>query len=84
VPLLMPALCSAWIWIALLSFRELTMGVLIYSPASITLPLVSWSLWLSGFFNQAAAVSLLIIGCLCPLVLIYFYVSRKTAPMFYR
>jgi iron(III) transport system permease protein len=78
LPLLRPALLSAWIWVALLCFRELTMAVLLFSPESVTLPLVIWSLWLSGSFNQAAAITLVVMACLVPLILVYFYVGRRT------
>jgi ABC-type Fe3+ transport system permease subunit len=54
------------------------MAVLLFSPASVTLPLVIWSLWLSGQLNQAAAITLVVVGCLLPLILLYFYAGRRT------
>jgi iron(III) transport system permease protein len=77
LPLLRPALLSVWIWVALLCFRELTMAVLLFSPASVTLPLVIWNLWLSGQLNQAAAITLVVVACLVPLILLYFYAGRR-------
>jgi iron(III) transport system permease protein len=77
LPLLRPALLSVWIWVALLCFRELTMAVLLFSPASVTLPLVIWNLWLSGQLNQAAAITLAVVGCLVPLILLYFHLGRR-------
>ena len=77
LPLLRPALLSVWIWVALLCFRELTMAVLLFSPQSVTLPLVIWNLWLSGQLNQAAAIALVVVACLLPLILLYFYVGRR-------
>jgi iron(III) transport system permease protein len=84
LPLLRPTLLSAWIWIALLCFRELTMAVLLFSPASVTLPLVIWNLLQSGKFTQAAAVTLVVIACLLPLLLLYFYVGRRRELAGYR
>jgi len=84
LPLLRPSLLSAWLWIALLCFRELTMAVLLFSPQSVTLPLVIWSLWLSGTFTQAAAVTLVVIACLVPLMVLYFYVGRRLDSEAYR
>ncbi len=77
LPLLRPALASVWIWVALLCFRELTMAVLLFSPSSVTLPLVIWNLWLSGQLNQAAAITLVVVGCLTPLILLYFCLGRR-------
>ena len=50
----------------------------------MTLPLVIWSLWLSGTFTQAAAVTLVVIVCLVPLMLLYFYVGRRLDSEAYR
>ena len=48
LPLLAPTLLYAWLWIALLTFRELTLAVILTSSTNTTLPVVIWSLWLGG------------------------------------
>jgi iron(III) transport system permease protein len=72
VPLLIPAMVNLWIWNALLSYRELTMAAFMVTQDNITLPVVVWSLWNSGAPGQAAAVSLLLVAALVPLVAIYW------------
>ena len=47
LPLLKPALVYAWLWMALLCYRELTMAsVLVTNQNNVTLPMIVWGLWL--------------------------------------
>jgi len=79
LPLLKPALVYAWLWMALLCYRELTMAsVLVTNQNNVTLPMVVWGLWLGGSLNQAAAANLVILAFMMPLVLIYFAFGRRT------
>ncbi|SRR5579884_143 len=71
-PLLRPAFVYAWLWLALLTVRELTLSTLLFSPRNITLSVVSWSLFSAGQLGQSAAVGLLLMCCLLPLVLLYY------------
>jgi len=41
-------LLYAWLWIALLVFRELTLAVMLSTADNITFPVVVWSLWLGA------------------------------------
>jgi iron(III) transport system permease protein len=78
IPLLKPALVYAWIWMALLCYRELTMAsVLVTSQANVTLPMIVWGLWLGGSLNQAAAANLVVLICMLPIVLLYFIFGRR-------
>jgi iron(III) transport system permease protein len=79
IPLLKPALVYAWIWMALLCYRELTMAsVLVTSQANVTLPMIVWGLWLGGSLNQAAAANLVVLICMLPVVLLYFVFGRRS------
>jgi iron(III) transport system permease protein len=80
VPLLRPALLYAWLFLALFSFRELTVAVLLFSPRNITLPVVVWSLFNAGNISQASAVSLVMMAILLPLVLLYMRLGGGNAP----
>lgn len=80
VPLLRPALVYAWLFLALLSFRELTVATLLLSPKNITLPAVVWSLFNAGNISQASAVSLVMMGILLPLVLMYMRLGGSGPP----
>jgi len=80
VPLLRPALLYAWLFLALISFRELTVATMLFSPKNITLPVVVWSLFSAGNISQASAVSLVMMAILLPLVLIYMRLGGGNAP----
>jgi iron(III) transport system permease protein len=79
LPLLKPALVYAWLWMALLCYRELTMAsVLVTNQNNVTLPMIVWGLWLGGSLNQAAAANLVILVFMFPVVLLYLTVGRRS------
>jgi iron(III) transport system permease protein len=79
LPLLKPTLVYAWLWMALLCYRELTMAsVLVTNQNNVTLPMIVWGLWLGGSLNQAAAANLVILTFMLPLLLIYLTFGRKS------
>jgi iron(III) transport system permease protein len=71
VPLLTPAFLYGGLSLGLLTFRELTLATMLFSPDNITLSVVVWSLFHSGNLAQAAAVTLIMMLMLLPLVFIY-------------
>jgi len=78
VPLLKPALLYAWLWMALLCYRELTMAsVLVTSGHNVTLPMIVWSLWLGGSLNQAAAANLVVLAVMLPAISLYFIFAGR-------
>jgi iron(III) transport system permease protein len=77
MPLLTPTLIYAWLWIALLVYRELILAVILTTRDNLTLPVVVWSLWASGGFGQAAAVTLMLMALMIPLIILYWWVMRK-------
>ena len=77
VPLLKPAMMYAWIWMALLTYRELTLPVLLSSNDNLPLAVVVWNLWLSGQFGEASAVAVLMLVVMMPLVFGGFWVTRR-------
>ena len=77
MPLLTPTLLYAWLWIALITFRELTLAVVLTTRDNITLPFIIWNMWTSGAFGNAAALSIVLLGLMLPLVTLYWYVARR-------
>ena len=59
-PLLAPALFSAWFWVLLLSFREVTIAVMLTSANSMVLPVQVWNLWNTVSPNQAAVAAMML------------------------
>jgi iron(III) transport system permease protein len=77
VPLVWPALLNGWLWMALLTYRELTLASILFSAANVTLPVVVWSTWQTGQQGTAAAISVLMMCILTPLVALYWTVGRR-------
>jgi iron(III) transport system permease protein len=78
VPLLAPTMIYAWVWMALLTFRELTLAVILTTKDNLTLPVVVWSMWSSGDYGAASAITLLLICLMVPLTAGYWWAVRKT------
>jgi len=77
IPLLTPAMMYAWLWIALLSYRELTMATVLGGPESLTLSVVVFGLWTVGGMGASSALTVIVVLCLAPLLAIYWYISRR-------
>ena len=76
-PLLAPTLLYAWLWIALMCYRELTLAVLITKFENMTLPVLIWSTWATGQQGTAAALGLIMLVSMVPLVILYWIVARR-------
>jgi iron(III) transport system permease protein len=81
LPLLAPTLFYAWLWIALLVFRELTLAVLLSTSENITFPVVVWSLWLAGGLGPSSALATVMLILITPLIAIYWFIARRQAPL---
>lgn len=60
VPLIMPALLAGWIYVFLITFKELSIALLLYSPGSQVVAVTIWELWDNGHVGELAAFSLII------------------------
>jgi iron(III) transport system permease protein len=76
IPLLAPTLLYAWLWIALLVFRELTLAVILTTSGNITLPMVVWALWLGGGLGQSSALATVMLVLMTPAVALYWILAR--------
>ena len=77
VPLLAPTLLYAWLWIALLTIRELTLAVILTSRGNITLSVEIWNLWNAGGLGNAAALALIMVAMMLPLVVLYWAWAKR-------
>lgn len=68
LPLLMPGLVAGWIYIVMVSVRELSSSILLYSPGSEVLSIVIWEQWENGQFTELTALGVLMIVMLVVLV----------------
>jgi iron(III) transport system permease protein len=60
VPLILPALLAGWIYVFLITFKELSIALLLYSPGSQVVAVTIWELWDNGHVGELAAFSLVI------------------------
>jgi iron(III) transport system permease protein len=77
LPLIAPTLLYAWLWIALLTFRELALAVLLSTADNLTFPLVVWSLWLGGGLGQASALAVVMLLMMTPMIAVYWLLARR-------
>jgi iron(III) transport system permease protein len=77
LPILRPTVLSVWAWTAVLVYRELTVAVFLVGQDSVTLPAAIWSFWAAGGRNQAAAVTLVMIALVAPLLMVFWSFARR-------
>jgi len=77
LPLLAPTLLYAWLWIALLTFRELTLAVILSTADNLTFPVVVWDLWLGGGLGQASALAIVMLLIMTPMIAVYWFFARR-------
>jgi len=82
LPLLTPAISYAWIWIALLSYRELTLPSLLSTTENEPLSVVVWGLISSSSYGASSAVAIIMLGLMIPVLALYWAIARRvgTAP----
>jgi iron(III) transport system permease protein len=78
-PLLRPSLGYAFIWIALLTYRELTVPVLLSTNDNLPLSVEIWNLWTASQFAPASAIVVIMLVAMMPLIYLGFWVSRGRA-----
>ncbi|MDP2659361.1 MAG: iron ABC transporter permease [Dehalococcoidia bacterium] len=59
IPLMRPGLLAAGVYVALLSVRELSSAVLLWSPGSEVLSVQAWEMWEDGSDVQLAALGIM-------------------------
>jgi iron(III) transport system permease protein len=79
VPLMMPALFAGWINVFLITVRELTVALLLYSPGSQVIAITFWELWGNGQVPQLAAFSVTVCVGLVAMAILFHRVSLRFA-----
>ena len=77
LPLLKPGLVAGWIYIVIVSIRELAASILLYSPGTEVVSIVIWELWENGQYVELSALGVLFIIALFILVMLAQYAGRK-------
>lgn len=77
LPLLMPGLVAGWIYIVIVSVRELSSTIILYSPGKEVLSILIWEMNQNGEFPQLAALGTMMIGALVVLVTVAYKLGAK-------
>jgi iron(III) transport system permease protein len=77
LPLLKPGLVAGWIYVMIVSIRELSTSILLYSPDTRVVSIVIWELWENGQYVELSALGVLFILSLFMLVLIARWIGGK-------
>ena len=77
LPLLVPGFVAGWIYIFVVSFRELGSSVLLYSPGREVLSIAIWQEWNDGLLPQLSALGVMLVGFLVVLVAIAYRLGAR-------
>jgi iron(III) transport system permease protein len=77
LPLLKPGLVAGWIYIMIVSIRELSSSILLYSPGNEVLSILIWELWENGQYVELSALGVMFIIALFVLVMLAQWVGSK-------
>lgn len=77
LPLLVPGFIAGWIYIFVVSFRELGSSVLLYSPGREVLSIAIWQQWNDGLLPQLSALGVMLVGFLVVLVAVAYKLGAR-------
>jgi iron(III) transport system permease protein len=77
LPLLKPGLVAGWIYIAIVSLRELSSSILLYSPGTEVVSIMIWELWENGQYVELSALGVMLIVLLFALVMTAQYLGSR-------
>lgn len=77
LPLLKPGLVAGWIYVMIVSIRELSSSILLYSPGTEVISIVVWELWENGQYVELSALGVLFILALFFLVMLAQWIGSK-------
>jgi len=77
LPLLKPGLMAGWIYIMIVSIRELSSSILLYSPGTEVISIMIWELWQNGQYVELSALGVMFIALLLVLVVLARFAGSK-------
>ncbi|WP_426243440.1 ABC transporter permease [Nocardioides sp. LHG3406-4] len=77
VPTILPGLLSGWIYVLVVSFREVASSLLLYTPGNEVLSVVIWQQWENGQLTLLSALGVIMILILCTLVALTRVIANK-------
>ncbi len=77
LPLLLPGLVAGWIYVVIVSMRELSSSIILYSPSSEVLPVRIFVLYEGGQFTELAALGIVMVLVLVALALAAYRLGSR-------
>ncbi len=77
LPLLKPGLLAGWIYVMIVSIRELASSILLYSPGSEVVSIMIWELWQNGQYVDLSALGVMLIIALFLMVILAQLLGRR-------
>jgi len=77
LPLLKPGLLAGFIYVMIVSVRELSSSILLYSPGTEVVSIMIWELWQNGQYVELSALGVMLIVALFVLVMLAQLVGRR-------
>lgn len=77
VPLVLTAVLSSWFWIALLSYREVTMALILSGRDNEVIATAIWKMWRQGQTGEVAALGTVLVLMLMAIMLVIGFTSRR-------
>jgi iron(III) transport system permease protein len=77
LPLLAPGLVAGWIYILVVSFRELSSSILLYSPGNEVLSILIFEQYENGQFTVLSALGVVMVLTLVVLVTVAYKLGAK-------
>jgi iron(III) transport system permease protein len=77
LPLLKPGLLAGWIYVMIVSIRELSSSILLYSPGTEVVSIMIWELWQNGQYVELSALGVMLILALFCLVMLAQVIGRR-------
>jgi len=77
LPLLRPALLAGWIYIVIVSIRELGSSIFLWGPGAEVLSVIIFDFWQTGHFQELCAVGIMLILLLFVLALVSRRLSQR-------
>jgi iron(III) transport system permease protein len=77
LPLLKPGLLAGFIYVMIVSIRELSSSILLYSPGTEVVSIMIWELWQNGQYVELSALGVMLIVALFLMVLLAQLVGRR-------
>lgn len=77
VPLILPGLLAGWLYTFIISVRELSSSIVLYTPGNEVLSILTWNLYEDGQLTTVAALGVVMIGGLTVIVTLVYGVGTR-------